>query len=117
MTKQEILEDSTVAVINSLLEQSRSQIEKTIYDLYKSAILKKHKDLFNQELSEGIVQNKTIDKAVEYCYSDICASIRQMPKLCDDEKDSLIERGKLAKNPIKETIRQILLNKGIEIRP
>ena len=55
-------------------------------DLFKSAILKKYKDVFDEELTKDEVQKKNIDKSVGFCYTDICVTIRQCPTMQDDEK-------------------------------
>ena len=81
-TKYKKLEDALLKATDLLIEKTKSQGEKMIFELFKSAILKKYKDLFDKELSEGIVHKVTIDDAVEYCYTDICVSICQTPKCC-----------------------------------
>ena len=86
-----------------------------IVDLFKSAILKKYKDLFDKELSEGSVHKETIDDAVEYFYTDICISIRQTPKMSETEKGHLIQIGKNAKEAVKPIIEQLLIKGGMNI--
>ena len=114
-TKYKQLEDALLNATDLLIEKTKSQGEKMIFELFKSAILKKYKDLFDKELSEGIVHKVTIDDAVEYCYTDICVSIRQIPKMNETEKEYLIQLGKQAKDAVKPIIEQQLLKDGINI--
>ena len=115
MTGKELFEESVLLALDSVSEQAKDQTTKVIVDLFKSALLKKYKDAFDQELILGSVHRKNIDKAVEFCYSDICISIRQLPEFSGDEKERVIQEGKQMKKLIKETVERILTNKGIEI--
>ena len=112
---EEILEESVLLVVDSVAEQAKDQTTKMIADLFKSALLKKYKDAFDQELMQGSVHMKNIDKAVDFCYADICVSIRQLPGLNDEKKESMIQEGKQMKNQVKMTVERILENKGIDI--
>ena len=115
MTELELLEESVLLAVDSVSEQAKDQTTKMIVDLFKSALLKKYKDEFDQELMLGSVHRKNIDGAVDFCYSDICVSIRQLPELSGDEKERLIQEGKQMKNLIKGIVERILTNKGIDI--
>lgn len=109
------LEEAILKATDLLIEKTKSQGEKMIFELFKSAILKKYKDLFDKELSEGIVHKVTIDDAVEYCYADICVSIRKISKMSETEKEHLIQLGKHAKEAVKPIIEQLLIKDGINI--
>lgn len=109
------LEEAILKATDLLIEKAKSQGEKMVFELFKSAILKKYKDLFNKELSEGTVHKETIDDAVEYCYTDICVSIRQISKMSETEKEHLIQLGKQAKEAVKPIIEQLLIKDGINI--
>lgn len=113
--KNDILEESLLLAIDAVKEQAKDQATKMLVDLYKSAILKKYKDAFDEELAKGEVQKKNIDKSVEFCYTDICVIIRQNPMMQDDEKDGLIQKGKEMIPTIKGIVTQILLDKGVKI--
>ena len=115
MTNQEILEEALLQAADLTSEQSKDQTTKMIADLFKSAVLKKYKDAYDQELIQGAVHRKNIDKAVEFCYSDISFSIRRMSQISDDEKERLIQEGKLVKNLVKVSVERILVDKGFEI--
>lgn len=116
MTRQETLEESVLQAVDALSEQSADQVTKIVADLFKSAVLKKYKDAFDQELAQGRVQKKNIDKGVDYCYSDIIVSIRKLPQLRADEKEGLIRKAKQMKNLVRKTVERILIDKGIEIK-
>ena len=113
--KYKKLEDALLNATDLLIEKTKSQGEKMIFELFKSAILKKYKDLFDKELSEGIVHKVTIDDAVEYCYADIYVSIRKISKMSETEKEHLIQLGKHAKEAVKPIIEQLLIKDGINI--
>ena len=114
-TKYKKLEDALLNATDLLIEKAKSQGEKMVFELFKSAILKKYKDLFDKELLEGTIHKETIDEAVEYCYTDICVSIRQIPKMNETEKERFIQEGKKAKGIIRPVIKQILTKNGINI--
>lgn len=113
--KYEILEESLLLASDALKEQAKDQATKMIAELFKSAILKKYKNAFDEELAKGEVRQKNIDKSVEFCYTDICVTIRQCPTMQDDEKDDLIQKGKEMIPTIKGVVTQLLLDKDIKI--
>ncbi len=113
--KYKQLEEAILKATDLLIEKAKSQGEKMVFELFKSAILKKYKDLFDKELSEGSVHKETIDDAVEYCYTDICVSIRKISKMSETEKEHLIQLGKQAKEAVKPIIEQLLIKDGINI--
>ena len=113
--KYKQLEDAILKETDLLIEKAKSQGEKMVFEFFKSAILKKYKDLFDKELLEGTVHKETIDEAVEYCYTDICVSIRQIPKMNETEKEHLIQLGKQAKEAVEPIIEQLLIKDGINI--
>ena len=115
MTKQEIFEESVLIALDTVAEQATEQATKIIVDLFKSVVLKKYKDAFDQELAQGTVHRKIIDKAVEFCYSDICVSIRKMLEMSDSNKEKLTQEAKRIKEFVKVEVERILVNKGIEI--
>lgn len=114
-TTQDVFEESLLQAADSVSEQAKDLTTKMIVDLFKSAILKKYKDAFDQELEQSTVHRKNIDKAVDFCYSDICFSIRRLPNISDEEKECLIKEGKQIKNRVKEFVERILVDRGYEI--
>ena len=115
MAKRDIFEEALLKEADLLIEKAESQGEKIVYELFKSAILKKYKDLFDKELSEKIVHKETIDDAVEYCYTNICVSIRQIPNMSETERERLILVVKEAKENVKPIIEHQLIKEGITI--
>lgn len=113
--KYEALEEGLLFATDALKEQAKDQFTKILADLFKSAILKKYKDVFDEQLTKGEVQKKNIDKSVDFCYTDICVVIRQLPTMQDSEKDDLIQKGKELMPTIKGIVKQILLDKGFKI--
>lgn len=115
MIKYNTFEESLLLVSDTLKEQAKDQATKIIAELFKSAILKKYKDAFEEELAKGEVRQKNIDKSVEFCYTDICVAIRQCPTMQDGEKDDLIQKGKELIPTIRGIVTQLLLDKDIKI--
>lgn len=115
MVNNEILEESLLMAVDAVKDQAKDQSTKILADLFKSAVLKKYKDAFDEELTNGEVQKKNIDKSVEFCYSDICVFIRQCPTMQDDEKDDFIQKGKEMMPTIRSVVTQVLLKKGVKI--
>ena len=71
MANNDILEESLLWAADAIKDQAKDQATKMIADLFKSAILKKYKDAFDEELAKGEVQKKNIEKSVEFCYTEI----------------------------------------------
>lgn len=63
-------------------------------DLFKSAILKKYKVAFDQEITLGEVHKKNVDKTIDLFFSDMCVTIQQLPKMSSNYKDQLIQTAK-----------------------
>lgn len=82
----EKLDNVLLLTTDALKDQAKDQSKKMIAELYKSAILKKYKDAFDEEFTKGEVQKKNIDKVVEFFYTDICMTICQCSTMQDDEK-------------------------------
>ena len=99
---------------DTVKEQAKDQATKMFADLFKSSILMKYKDAFEEALAKGMVQ-KSIEKSMKFCYTDICVTIRQCSTMQDDEKDGLIRKGNEMILSIKGIVTQILLNKVVKI--
>lgn len=117
MTKEniEILEESVLMAADKVAEDAKDQGTKTLVNLFKSVVLKKYKDAFDQELSLGEVHKKNIDKAVDFCYEDICVTIRRCSEWTVEEKEGLVREGKMMKGKVKDAVFLILANKGIKV--
>ena len=62
------IEEALLKAMDTLAEQSDDKMIKILADLFKSAILKKYKDAFDVEFSQGKVHKENVDKAVDFCY-------------------------------------------------
>ena len=111
----DIFEESLLLAIDAVKEQAKDQATKMLADLFKSAILKKYKDAFDEELTKSEVQKQNIDKSVEFCYTEICVAIRQCSAMQDGEKEDFIQKGKELLPTIKGLTTQIFLDKGVKI--
>lgn len=113
--KYKWLEDSILKEMDLLIERAKSQGEKSVYNLFKSLVLKKYKNEFDKELTQGEVHRDNVYKAVDFCYSDICVCIRKQSTFSDDDKESLIREGKEMLPTIKSTVIRLLANNGIKV--
>ena len=109
------LEESVLQAVDTLAEQANDKTTKIFLDLFKSAILKKYKEAYDQELSQGSVHKETLDKAVDFSFTDTCVSFRMNPLFADEQKESVIKAVKYSLPAIKENICEMLINKGIEV--
>lgn len=98
-----------------LIEQAVSQGEKMIYELFKAAMLQQYKDSYDVEVSQGEVRKETIDKYVDYLFSETCAKFRQLPMIDDATKNDVINFWRKNLNAIKDYMRQMLIDKGVKI--
>ena len=80
MTNIEIIEESVLMAADKVAEDAKNQGTKTLVNLFKSVVLKKYKDAFDQELSLGEVHKKNIDKDTMYWHeiSDLEKIIRKL---------------------------------------
>ena len=115
MTNIENLEETVLEAVDKVAKDAKCQVTKTLVNLFKSAVLQKYKDAYDQELSVGEVHKKNIDKAVDFCYEDICVTIRRCSEWTDEEKEGLVREGKMMKGKVKDVVFQILANKGIKV--
>lgn len=115
MPNTKILEESLLQAVDAVAEQSDDKVTKILADLFKSEVLKKYKAAFDDELKQGRIHKDNVDKAVEYCFSDICVSIRTAPGLNNDEIEKGIKVAKSQLGTIKQTVLNILVSKNIEI--
>ena len=50
---------------------TKEQGEKVVYGLFKSTILKKYKDSYELEILHGEVKNETLDKCIDFVFTDM----------------------------------------------
>lgn len=98
-----------------LIEQAESQGEKMIYELFKAAVLQQYKDSYNVEVSLGEVRKETIDRYVDFLFSETSAKFRQLPMVEDVTKNVAIDFWKRNLNVVKDYMAQTLNNKGVRI--
>ena len=113
MSLQEQLEDGLLSAADALSEQAKEQGTKALMDMFKSLVLKKYKDAFEEEQIQGQVHRRTIDKVVDFLYSDLCVSIRTHTRWSDDYKEQQIQLGKTLLPSFKETMCSMLQDRGI----
>ena len=69
-----LLEDALLKEADLLIEKSKSQGEKALYNLFKSAILKKYKDQYDVDIQQGEVKKETVDKSIDFLFENACVS-------------------------------------------
>ncbi len=109
------IEESVLQAVDPLAEQTDDKTTKIFLDLFKSAILKKYKEAYDQELSQGSVHKETLDKTVDFSFTDTCVSFRMNPLFADEQKECVIKAVKHSLPAIKENIREMLINNGVEV--
>ena len=109
------LEETLLKEADLLIEKAKSQGEKALYNLFKSAILKKYKDQYDLEIQQGEVNRETVDKSVDFLFEDVCARFRALPKIEDSAKEDVIKRTKSSLGIWKTIVTQMLTDKGIRV--
>ncbi len=112
-----LLEETVLQAVDSISENTDDQVTKILVDIFKSAILKKYKDTFDIDVTQGTVHKENVDKGIDYCFSEACASFRMLPGLTDDEKESEIRLVESQLDSIKQEVLNILDSRSIEIIP
>lgn len=101
--------------IDSRLDKSNDQVEKLILELFKTAILKKYKMVYDYEVLNNVVRRDTLDKCVDFLFANVCITLRQMPNIDDATKDAEIEAGRNSLDSIKMIVAMMLYDKGIRV--
>ena len=65
-----LLEDALLKEADRLTEKAESQGEKALYNLFKSAILKKYKDRYDVDFQQGEVKKELVDKSIDFLFED-----------------------------------------------
>ena len=115
MNNAKILEDSVLQAIDAVEEESGERITKIIADLFRSSILKKYKDAYDKEVIHGKVHRENVEKAIDFCFADACASFRLLPGFSDEQKEIEIRAAKSRIGVIKQTALNFLASKNIQI--
>lgn len=114
-SKYKQLEEALLREADLLIEQAKSQGEKMIYELFKAAVLQQYKDSYDVEVSLGEVRTETINKYVDYLFSETSAKFRQLSMVDDVTKNDVINFWKENLNVIKNYMTQMLTKKGVRI--
>ena len=59
--KYKQLEEAILKEADLLIEKAKSQGEKALYNLFKSAILKKYRNQYDVDIQQGEVKKETVD--------------------------------------------------------
>lgn len=115
MDTRKLFEEGLLQAMDALGERSGENTTKMLAELLKSAILKPYQEAYYRELAEGKVHKENVEKAVDFYFSEMCASFRMHPNLTDGEKDREIKAVKQQLDSIKQTVLNILTNNNILI--
>ena len=110
-----LLEDTLLKEADLLIEKAKSQGEKALYNLFKSAILKKYKDQYDVDIQQGEVKKETVDKSIDFLFENACVSFRTFPNIKDLDKEDVIKQAQAALPSWKAMVIQNLTNKGIKV--
>ena len=114
-TKYKKLEDALLNATDLLIEKAKSQGEKALYNLFKSAVLKKYKDQYDVDIQQGEVEKDTVDKSIDFLFENACVSFRTLPNIKDSDKEDVIRQAQAALPSWKVMVIQNLTNKGIKV--
>ena len=115
MDNRKVFEEGLLQAMDTVAERAQDNTTKMLADLMKSAVLKPYKAAYYQELAQGSVHKENVEKAVDFYFSDICASFRALPNLPDAVKDHEIGAVKQQLSSIKQFVLDILANNNIVI--
>ena len=113
--KYKQLEEAILKEADLLIEKAKSQGEKALYNLFKSAILKKYKDQYDVDIQQGKVEKDIVDKSIDFLFENACVSFRTLPNIKDSDKEYVIIQAQAALGSWKAMIIQNLTNKGIKV--
>ena len=98
-----------------LIEKAKSQGEKALYNLFKSAILKKYKDQYDADILQGEVKKGTVDKSIDFLFEDTCVRFRVLPTIEDFAKEEIIKHAQASLDSWKAIVTRMLTAKGIKV--
>ena len=114
-TKYKQLEEAILKEADLLIEKAKSQGEKALYNLFKSAILKKYKDQYDVEFQQGVVKKETVDKRIDLIFEDVCVFFRTLPNIKDPDKEDAIRQAKASLDFWKSMATRMLTDRGIKV--
>ena len=109
------LEEAVLKATDLLIEKAKSQGEKALYNLFKSAILKKYRNQYDVDIQQGEVKKETVDKSIDFLFENACVSFRTLPNIKDSDKEEVISQAQAALGSWKAMVIQNLTNKGIRV--
>ena len=109
------MEEALLKEADLLTEKAKSQGEKALYNLFKSAILKKYKDQYDLDVLNGEVEKKTVDKSIDFLFENACVSFRALPIIKDSDKENVIRQAQAALGSWKAMVIQMLKDEGIKV--
>jgi hypothetical protein len=109
------LEEALLKATDLLIEKAKSQGEKALYNLFKSAILKKYRDQYDVDIQQGEVEKVTVDKSIDFLFENACVSFRTLPNIKHSDKEDVIRQAQAALPSWKAMVIQNLTNKGIKV--
>ena len=113
--KYKQLEEAILKETDLLIEKAKSQGEKALYNLFKSAILQKYKEQYDVEIQQGEVEKDTVDKSIDFLFENASVSFRTLPNIKDSDKEDVIRQAQAALPSWKAMVIQNLTNKGIKV--
>ena len=113
--KYKQLEEAILKEADLLIEKAKSQGEKALYNLFKSAVLKKYKDQYDGNIQQGEVEKDSVDKSIDFLFENACVSFRTLPNIKDSDKENVIRQAQAALPSWKAMVIQNLTNKGIKV--
>ena len=113
--KYKQLEEAILKEADLLIEKAKGQGEKALYNLFKSAVLKKYKDQYDVDIQQGEVEKDTVDKSIDFLFENACVSFRTLPNIMDSDKEDVIKQAQIYLGSWKQMVTQILIDKGIKI--
>jgi len=114
-TKYKQLEEALLKETDLLIEQAKSQGEKAVYNLFKSAILKKYKEQYDLDVLHGEVEKETVNKSIDFLFENACVRFRTLPQIDDSAKEDVIKQAQSYLGSWKQMMTQMLIEKGIEV--
>ena len=113
--KYKLLEETLLKEVDCLMAKAESQGEKTLYNLFKSAVLKKYKNRYDIEVLRGEVEEETVDKSIDFLFNNICVKFRALPNIEDSVKEDVINQAQESLDTWKTIVRQRLIDEGIKV--
>ena len=117
MSEIHYLEDKVLQAVDAVAEQADNRVMRQLVDLFKSAILKKYKEVYDRELASGKVNSKYLNKAVDFCFSEACITYRQMQinGVSEERKEEEIKKLKPMLGTVKDIVKNVLEKNGVVV--